>query len=432
MADLNFVDHRGTVIATCLENGSERPSTSDSLAVHAATAMVNALCEETQKKCQLQFAHRFRSLVITGSLARNEGTFSRENADWQPLSDAEFIVTLTDSAQVPSAREQRALRERIIDALAARSLNFSLSLSVVHSSFYRKLRPSIYAYELRQCGRCVSGDPNILSLIPVFSAADIPLEDAWRTLCNRMLEQIESIAESQSGSGTASSELLYHSVKLYLDMATSFLLFLGIYEPSYRARAERLAALKPDALCGTLPFDISQFASTVAACTDWKLQHESKPNLGSTWGLWLSSQRDAARLLQWELSLLTNNIGSRRELANQWMRRQKFSDKVRGWAYVLRASGWFCSWRLWPRWMRCAAQGSPRRLVYAALAEIYALLPALSSGEVDDSQAALSLKQIEDLLPVVNVSDQAGGRNWRQVAQMCCWNYHQFLENTRS
>jgi hypothetical protein len=290
----------------------------------------------------------------------------------------------------------------------------------------------MYAYELRECGRCVAGDPRIVSLIPAFSAAEIPLDDAWRTLCNRVLEQVESIAESAPGSREISKELLYHSVKLYLDMATSFLLFLGIYEPSYRARAERLNALKQNALTEPLPFDIAQFAVTVAACTNWKLQYESKPDLGAPWSMFLASQRDAMRLLQWELSRLTNNVGSRRELSEQWMRSQKFSEKLRGWAYVLRASGWLRSWRLWPRWMRCAAQGSPRHLVYAAAGELYAHVPAFLSGQVNDSQVAQSLKQIEDLLPVANVSGQVGHLNWPQVAELCCWNYHQFLENTRS
>ncbi len=430
---MSQLDHRDTVIARYSENGSDWLSAStDCLTADAASTIVDAVCEGTKKTCQLKFADSLRSLVVTGSLARGEGTFSRENGAWQPLSDAEFIVTVADSAQLPSTEEQRELGERITNALSARSLNCSVSLSVVHGSFYRKLRPSMYAYELRECGRRVTGDSDILSLIPAFSAADIPLEDAWRTLCNRLLEQLESIAELEPASRNGSSKLLYRTVKLYLDMATSFLLFLGIYEPSYRARGERLNALKQNALPGTLPFNISQFAATVAACTEWKLQSATKPDLGPAWELCLSSQRDAMRLFQWELSRLTNTSAPQWELANQWMRGQKLSQKLRGWAYVLRGSGWLRSWRLWPRWMRCAAQGSPRRLVYAAAGEIYALLPAFFSGEVAHSQAAQSLKQIEDLLPVANVNFRSGSRNWRQVAQVCCWNYRQFLENTRS
>lgn len=415
------------------ESGSKQLSAStDCLAADAASAIVDAVCEETKKICQLKFGHSLRSIVVTGSLARGEGTFSIENGAWQPLSDAEFIVTLIDPAPLPSAQEHRELGERIINALSDRNLNCSVSLSVVHGEFYRKLQPSMYAYELRECGRRVSGEADILSLIPSFSAAEIPLEDAWRTLCNRMLEQLEAIAELEPGSSNGSSKLFYRTVKLYLDMASSFLLFMGIYQPSYRARSELLNALKQNAPPETLPFNLPQFAATVAACTEWKLQHDAKPDLGPISELCLSSQRDATHLLQWELARLTHGKASQRELAKRWMRRQRLTEKLRGWAYVWRESGWLGSWRLWPRWMRCAAQGSPRHLVYAAAGEIYALLPAFLSGEVDHSPTAQSLKEIEDLLPVASLNFRSGNRNWRQVAQMCCWNYRQFLENTRS
>ena len=420
------------MVDVSLEDRSKQmPASPNCLAAEAVTAIVDDLCQETKKMCQSQFGASFLSLVLTGSLARGEGTFSLKDGAWQPLSDAEFIVTLAGSAQLPPVQKQRELGERTTQALSARGLSCSLSLSIVHSQFFRELQPSMYAYELRQCGRCVSGDSNMLALIPAFAAANIPHEDAWRTLCNRVVEQIELVEESNPGPRTVSSELLYRTVKLYLDMASSFLLFLGLYEPSYRARAKRLSALNQNLVPGTFPFDLSRFAETVAACTDWKLQRDIKPELGSPWALLLCSQRDATRLLQWELARLTNNIGSQQELATQWVRRQKFTEKMRGWAYVLRASGWLRSWPLWPRWIRCVAQGSPRRLVYTAAAEIYALLPALLSGEVEDSRAARSLKAIEDLLPVPNVSGWPN-RNWRHVAQMCCWNYHQFLENTRS
>ncbi len=126
-AGSSSVDHQDTVIATCIENGNATMSAApDSIVVRAVEATVNQLCEETKKICQLQFADRLRSLVLTGSLARAEGTFSRENGVWQPLSDAEFIVALTDSARLPSTQEQRELGERITNALSASGLRLLL------------------------------------------------------------------------------------------------------------------------------------------------------------------------------------------------------------------------------------------------------------------------------------------------------------------
>jgi hypothetical protein len=362
-------------------------------------------------------------------LARGEGSFTRHDESWQLHSDAEFVVVITDSTPLPETPEQREIQKAISDAQSGRDLHCSVSFAVVHADFLRKLQPSIFAYELRNCGQCVVGDPGVLSEIPAFSVSQIPLEDAWRLLCNRMIEQLESVAES--GSGNSSSNLFYRTVKLYLDMATSLLLFLGAYEPSYRMRAERLKSLLRNVRSEALPFELSEFAQTVDTCTQWKLSLSSTPTHGSSQDLLLSSQQHATRLLQWELSRLTGLIGSRQDLTKKWISSQHLNERVRGWAYVLRASGWLRSWRQWPRWIRCAVQGSPRSLIYVAANEIYFELPLLLSDECSESQVDPILKKVEDLLPIVD-GNGAIKPNWRRSAGMCCSNYHRFLENTRS
>jgi hypothetical protein len=391
--------------------------------------VVRAICEETTRLCELRFRSSLRSIVLTGSLARGEGSFTRHDESWQLHSDAEFVVVLTDSTPLPKPAEQGEIQKTISDALSGRDLHCSVSLAVVHADFLRKLQPSIFAYELRNCGQCVVGDPGVLTEIPAFSVAQIRLEDAWRLLCNRMIEQLESVAESNSGN--VSSELFYRTVKLYLDMATSLLLFLGDYEPSYRMRAERLRSLSRNARSKALPFELSEFAQTVDTCTQWKLSLSTKPAHGSNHDLLLSSQRHATRLLQWELSRLTGLVGSRRDLTKKWISSQRLNERIRGWAYVLRASGWLRSWRQWPRWIRCAVQGSPRYLIYSAANEIYVDLPLLLSDQGGESQMDPILQKVEDLLPVVDGSGMTS-RNWRRSAGMCCSNYHRFLENTRS
>src|SRR5271167_649442 len=105
--DCDSVGHRNTMIDVCLEGRSKQPPASPNcLPADVETAIVDELCEETKKMCQLQFGDSLLSLVLTGSLARGEGTFSLKNGAWQPLSDAEFIVTLADSAQLPAAQKQ--------------------------------------------------------------------------------------------------------------------------------------------------------------------------------------------------------------------------------------------------------------------------------------------------------------------------------------
>lgn len=410
---------------------SEAPSASP-IPTRAETPaeVVRAICEETTRLCEARFRSGLRAIVLTGSLARGEGSFTRNDESWQLHGDAEFVVVFTDSTSLPEAAEQGEIRKTISNALEGRDLHCPLSLAVVHADFLRELQPTIFSYELRNCGQCVVGDPGVLTEIPAFSVSQIPLEDAWRMLCNRMIEQIESVVESDSGN--VSSKLFYRTVKLYLDMATSLLLFMGAYEPSYQMRAERLKFLSRNTRSKALPFELSGFAQTVDTCTQWKLNSSTKLAHGFSHDLLLSSQQHATRLLEWELSRLTGHVGSQRDLTKKWMRSQSLNQRIRGWAYVLRASGWLRSWRHWPRWIRCAAQGSPRRLIYAAANEIYVDLPLLLSDQCGESQVDPILKKVEDLLPLVEFETAGGIRDWRQAARICSSNYHRFLENTRS
>jgi hypothetical protein len=382
--------------------------------------------EEAVRGCAEHFGKDLRALVLTGSLARNEGSFLPSENGWRVLGDAEFIVILEDSSAIPDASEQQRVRTQIMQACSRRGVAGAISLSISHASFLCAMRPSIFAFELRHCGECLAGEQDILTLIPEFAASDIPLEDAWRMLCNRMIEQLGSIAETDIERHVISQELLYRTVKLYLDMATSLLLFLGAYEPTYRGRVERLRGLKRAV---DIDFDMEHFTDRVATCTEWKLAPLEKANLGPEWEFLQASQRDATCLMKWQLSRLAGIRGNSQNLARALMKNEPLTTRLRGWAYVLRGSGWLRSYRNWPRWTKLALAGSPRKLIYAAAIEIYSSMPspAKPQSEPDGNRVCDLVKKT---LPVVNVAGES--RDWRAAVQMCVWNYRQFLENTRS
>src|SRR5204862_702462 len=91
------------------------------------------------------------------------------------------------------------------------------------------------------CGQAIWGDAGALALIPDFSPSEIPLEDGWRLLCERIVEQLSVADQLLEWRPTLSAEAHYQTVKLYLDMATSFLLFSGVYAATCREPSKRLA-----------------------------------------------------------------------------------------------------------------------------------------------------------------------------------------------
>src|SRR5205807_6068276 len=116
---------------------------------------------------------------------------------------------------MPRSRALGPLRQSIEEGVSRRGILARVTLSAVHPDYLRKLRPHIFAYELKKCGRVIWGDSQILSLVPRFSASRIPFEDAWRLLCNRMIEQLEVLDGLEDRPTILPPEAFYRTIKLY-------------------------------------------------------------------------------------------------------------------------------------------------------------------------------------------------------------------------
>lgn len=408
---------------------------------HGAAAVAKGLiCRETTECVAGAFADRLLALVLTGSLARDEATVISENGTTTMLGDAEFLLVFAEGAALPSPGFVEDLQRRIEGGLAQAGVSVSLELSPVPPDFLRKMAPHIFAYELRTCGQVVWGEPDILSLIPAFAAADIPLEDAFRLLCNRIIEVIDAAGEADWRASNLSSALHYRTVKLYQDMATSYLLFAGCYEPAYRLRADRLARIAADRQpASDLPFQLADFSARVSACTRFKLaglpSGASSETLCPASADFLSAAvADAHALWRWELARLIGVQGHRSDadLMIKWMRTLPFRARVRGWAHVLRKCGWHRSFRWWPRWLRLAMKSSPRYCVYAAASQLFFRVGGLS--EALNAQEGLhgDLRSVRSWLPVERGASNHPSGAWRQTMHDICWNYRTFLKDTRS
>src|SRR5437899_5753955 len=152
------------------------------------------ICAVVAEACADALAPQLRTLILTGSLAREEGTFRPAESGTVLLGDAEFLLLFHDQFPLPPAARVAALESVVEARLQREGLRAEVELSPCHSRYLRSLEPHMLAYELRVCGRTVGGDPDVLSLVPSFSCGSIPREDAWRLLCNRLIEQLEPLA----------------------------------------------------------------------------------------------------------------------------------------------------------------------------------------------------------------------------------------------
>ena len=395
-------------------------------------ALRAAIPEEAAQACLARYGDRLRALVLTGSLARDEATFVREPGGWCLLGDADFLLVLHEGQALPPDGDLRRAADEIEAALASGGVRCHVGLAAVGPVYLRRLPPSIFAYELRACGRVVRGDGAVLRLVRAISMADIPLEDAWRLLANRIVEQLETLADGP-GAGVTSDAGGYRTVKLYLDMATSLLLFAGGYAPTYAERLDNLRRLADGPTPrDAWPFLLGEFAEAVAACTCSKL-NGNLPAAPTRRSLWERAVEHAERLWRWELARLTGlgSDASNRQLLEVWMRRQSRRQRLRGWLSVLRREGWQRSWREWPRWAELALGGSPRYWVYFVAGPLFFSLPALleSAGREAPSSHWGAIRRF---LPVPEPLPSGGDTAWRELAAAVAWNYSHFLVGTRA
>jgi hypothetical protein len=400
-----------------------------------------AIIEETGAACSRAYSGPLRALVLTGSLAREEATFVSSDAGWKSRGDAEFFLVFDERANLPAAGEMNELSEKISARLRERKIRCAIGLDAVHPRYFARLRPHIFAYELRTCGQVIWGDTKVLSLIPNFPASAIPLEDAWRLLANRLIEQLEVAPLPAAGRAFDLSDWLYRTAKLYLDMATSLLVFLGHYEPTYRGRLERLRSLASQLpQKNGVPFPLDDFAERVALCTHFKIEGGEAANgflaphaLEDTARASKEALSYAQRLWRWELARLTRLQGQvpDSQLLRTWMRLQPLSDRLRGWLFVLRTCGWQKSWREWPHWMWAARHASPRYCVYAVASELlFEDADPVAAGSAEAGSGDF-LKDLRRQLPVPPEQETAPGDRQAIVASVI-WSYHRFLEKTRS
>jgi len=383
----------------------------DAVRMHLRMSICNAVREESAAF----LGSDLLALILTGSLARDEASTVDDGSGLRFLSDAEFLVVVR-SRTARSLHSQ--LTARVEVALARLGLRIHISLALVQPGYLALLPPHIFTYELRSCGQVIAGDAAILASIPEYTVSELSREDAWRLLANRMTEFLESAGDI--GHKTPSPETQYRAVKLFLDMATSLLVFLDEYEPTYQGRTTRLVTLAASDP-SRFPFPAMEFTTRVAQCTAFKLSPEGFDPPAS---LCRDAIDYARRLWTWELRSLTGASGSDEVLFRQHCRQLSTLATLRGWMYAVRTEGWHQGWRHWSRWLTLFTRGTPRYCIYEAAHLVFCQLPADSAPKQELA------RKVEQLLPVS--CPRMNQASWKDLADDIVWNYRRFAVETRA
>lgn len=394
--------------------------------------VVSKICDVVARECRTAFGGRLISVILTGSAARGEATIVSSGDGWKVLGDAEFLVVLHQADRSTSVRSRDAVKRESNEKLRLQGIEVTIGLGLVPISYLKGLPAYIFSYELRECGKVISGDPQILDAIPQFGASAISREDAWRLLCNRMIEQLEVVGDLERTPHQLTDSLHYATVKLYLDMATSYLVFAGAYAPTYRERAQRLMMLASRSN-DDAPFPMTDFGSRVGECTSWKLNGKEN-DLNRSLQFWQEAISYAHQLWRWEIMQMTgaSNKSTDTELWTRLAEAMTVREKIRGWLSVVKRSSILETFRNWPRWLKLGSRATPRYWVYRAGAEVLfdfqARMAASSKKgplDVADSHAVL-------LLPIRHRKAGTAEISWKFVASEITANYWRYVAETRA
>ncbi len=395
-------------------------------APNASASYDTQIAETIAELSAAAFPDGLRSIVLTGSLARGEGTWLRDGSRVRLAGDADVFAIFDDRAPLPPPDRVARLQHAIEDRLSADGIETHIGLSPVRADYLRRLQPNIFSYELTTHGKVVWGDAHILTLAPAFTSADIPLDDGFRLLMNRMIELLEAICEVDAPITNAPA-VRYRAMKLWLDMATSYLLFQRQYVPTYCGRAARLSELAADPSV-LAPVSLARFASTVALATRCKLGKSSEMREFADLDRLLG---DAKSIWHWELERLTGFSASDTELLRRWIAGEPLSARIRGWAGVAKRSGAARAIARMPNWLNLALRGSPRRQIYAAASELLFALPSLLKDDAILSDSRWN--ELRHGLPIIDCPGNERSRcAWRTLGRAISFNYNFFLAPTRA
>jgi hypothetical protein len=380
--------------------------------ISPATSIVEQrIVEVVSRIGQTHFPARLAALILTGSTSRGESSIQADGNRAIVLGDVEFVVVTNDGTSIEgfTSSIEYALKQNSIDCAVSAMLCTQEELS--------SLPPTVFTFELRACGKVLVGDPAILSTIRSFSKDELPLEDAWRLICNRSVELMETLASSKGKADVLANEAVgYKVLKLYLDICTSLLIFSGEYEPTYQGRARRLSQVLPS-LSHQLQHDLSDFDGNVEEALLAKLTGEGAAQFADP-GRIKNALLYCQLASNWELRKMSEKQPPTIE---SYARSRSFLSRARGWLAVATRSDFLNASVQSIRWLSLSLKGSPRHLIYKATAD---LLKGWDSPSIDERVLASA----NQLLPYPS----KGSLTWSSTAAAVAENYHRFVEVTRS
>lgn len=370
-------------------------STSDSVAQEVLYECVQAIADFAD--C----GNDIVALILTGSFSRGEGSILIDNqGPHKVLGDMEFFILTGTTMDLDGVgRKLAGLERQVEERLRQKNIVCDIDFSPVGRHYLKRMKPTIFNYELKTHGKVVYGDPDVMKETVSFHASDIPLFDAFYLLCNRIIEQLVFYRSDPCSRKGALVERFYPLIKMYMDMAGSFLIMKGKYKPDYATRCREFVGFEEKSFLGK--DKMQAFNDRLLFFTGLKLQpdHDKLPKEQDAkdpyeiMRIFRETCLYADRLWKWEMKQLQEgaSVATRDGDIAAILHCFGLLDVIKGWLKFIRIAHRQQVALSWGRIVTHFFMGPPRVLIYVAAAKLYFSL-------LDDNQVDLS--DVQRYLPV--------------------------------
>lgn len=179
--------------------------------------------------------------ILCGGYGRGEGGWFIEDGTFKPYNDYDLLLVL--EKKIPN-HEVQILRKRLATKIGIRWVDIAQKTP----QELKRLRLSIYNYDLKYASKVVDGDYSILKIIPNFDASKLPLKEGEILFFTRLWTLLGCLNEKGFQIQCNKEEARFfrsQMAKAILAVVDVLLLQKGAYHPSYRERIQRLIYLYP-------------------------------------------------------------------------------------------------------------------------------------------------------------------------------------------
>lgn len=181
------------------------------------------------------------SIILYGSYGRNEGAFYKSNGEIQTYNDYDLLL-VTDSYIDKEKLEKLKIliKERI-------NIKY-IDLSQISPSKLKRLRPTIFNFDLKYGSSVIWGDEHIFNLIPAYRPEEITLEDAEKLYFTRLFTFLGSLDINGFEAGVEGEKARFfrnQMAKAILALVDIELIQHKSYHTSYRERVIRFINILP-------------------------------------------------------------------------------------------------------------------------------------------------------------------------------------------